>query len=271
MMASFSKVLVISDRLYCWLIRAYPSSFRREFGIQMTQVFRDKCRVRFAQQGLMGLGLIWMHTLGDWLKTILEQHIEEAFHMSGQKWVVQFGALAALVGGLLGLYLLTRGPNAYGNYGWQGWLAPLAALLLAFGLGGAILAYQTALNGSGWAGALIMLAGLLLLGIGYSVEALWALIFIGPVIIAPIGAMLLGLNIYQKKILPTWWRFFPFLIVAVALLGFGIEMFEELTGNSTPDRGLQLTEALFSLAWIGLAIGLWLNRESEPQDPRLAA
>jgi hypothetical protein len=50
-----------------------------------------------------------------------------------------------------------------------------------------------------------------------------------------------------------------------------IELVEEFTGNSTPDRGLQLAQALFSIAWLALGLGLWLGQASQPDDPRLAA
>lgn len=159
----------------------------------------------------------------------------------------------------------------YGNYIWDGWLAPVAAVLLALGLGGAIAAHQTQLNALAWFGLIIVLVGLLLMGLGYAIESLWFFIFIGPLIIVPAGSIMLGFNIYQRLSLPTWWRFFPFLIGAIAVLGFGIEMVEEFIGNSTPDRGLQLAEGLFSLAWIGLGIGLWLDQGSQPDDPRVAA
>jgi hypothetical protein len=87
----------------------------------------------------------------------------------------------------------------------------------------------------------------------------------------PIGAIMLGVSIYQYLSLPMWWRLFPFIIFAIALLGFSIEMIEEFSGNSTPDRGIQTAEALFSTAWIGLGIGLWIHREARPDDPRFAA
>ena len=34
----------ISERVYGWLLKAYPVEFRREYGPQMLQFFRDCCR-----------------------------------------------------------------------------------------------------------------------------------------------------------------------------------------------------------------------------------
>lgn len=266
-----SKALALTDRVYRLMLLTYPASFRREFGNHMAQVYRDKCRMKLAKQGLVGLCQVWFSTLFDWITTVPEQHLEEVLQMSGQKRLVQLGALTALAGGILGLLLLTQGPNSYGNYGWQGWLAPLPPILFILGLGGAIVANQIPLTTLGKAGLYIIIGGLVLMGIGHIIEALWPFIFIGPMIIMPIGAIMLGLSIYQYLSLPMWWRFFPFIIFAIAVLGFSIEMIEEFSGNSTPDRGIQTVEALFSTAWIGLGIGLWINREARPDDPRFAA
>lgn len=268
-----SKALNVSDRIYRLLLFAYPGPFRREYGVQMAQVFRDECQAGLEHHTPLGLGHVWFHTLADWLKTAFEQHIQEAFHMSGQKWIIRLGALAALAGGILGLYLLAQGTTPFGNYGWHGgWLALVVTILFALGLGGAIAAQQTQLSSLGWFGIVIVMAGLLLMGMGYTIESMWFFVFVGPMIIVPIGSMMLGIDIYQRLSLPTWWRFFPFMIGIIAIFGFGIEILEEFTRNgSSEDRGLQLTEALFSLAWVGLGIGLWLDQASRPDDPRLAA
>lgn len=270
-MQNTSRTLIASDRIYCFLLLAYPRSFRLEWGADMAQVFRDECRAGLEHYGLIGLMQIWLSTLYDWLTTAFEQHIEEAFHMSGQTKVIRLGALAALAGGMLGIYLVTQGPNSYGNYSWHGWLAPVAATLFALGLGGGVAAYKQQLNSLGWFGVMIAISGLLLMAVGHASDTLWFFIFIGPIIIVPIGSIIFGISIYRSKSLPIWWRLFPFVICVIAMIGFGIELFEEFTGNSTPDRGLQMAESLFSLAWIGLGIGLWLNYEELPKDPQLTA
>ena len=266
-----SKALTLTDRVYRLMLFTYPASFRREFGVHMAQVHRDKCRMKITKQGFVGLCQIWFSTLWDWLTTVPEQHLEEVFQMSGQKRFIRLGAIAALAGGVLGLLLLTQGPNSYGNYGWSGWLATIAPVLFILGLGGSVIANQTTLTNFGKAGLYITIGGLVLMGLGHGIEPLWPFIGFGPLIIVPIGAIMLGLNIYQYLSLPIWWRFFPFIIVAIAVLGFSIEIVEEFSGNSTPDRGIQTVEALFSIAWIGLGIGLWINREARPDDPRFAA
>lgn len=264
------KSLILSCRVYRILLHTYPATFRREYGPDMAQVFQDKCRAELAGGGASGLLRLWLLILSDWGRTAFEQHIQEVFDMSGRQWFTRLGALAALAGGLLSLYLLMQAPNFYGNYGWNGRLAPLAAFLFAVGLGGAIAAYPKAFNTLGWLGVVITMTGLILMGLGYAIESLWPFIFFGPLIIVPVGSIMLGFNIYRSASLPTWWRLFPFVVGVIAILGFGVELSEEFIGNTSPDRGLQLAEALFSIAWIGLGIGLWLNYGNLPDDPQLA-
>jgi hypothetical protein len=50
--------------IYGTLLIAYPSTFRREFGAQMVQVFRTACR-NSLQAGSWGLVRFWIHALVD--------------------------------------------------------------------------------------------------------------------------------------------------------------------------------------------------------------
>lgn len=64
--------MAASDRLYRLLLVAYPAAFRRRYGPEMAQVFRD-CAHDACQHGdLLGL---WVHTLGDLLATVPAEHL----------------------------------------------------------------------------------------------------------------------------------------------------------------------------------------------------
>ena len=253
-----NRSLILSDRVYRFLLKTYPTGFRTEYGAEMAQVFRDSCRDEFTRSGSGALLGLWLFTLLDWAKTAADQHIQEAFNMSGREWMVRIGAIASVVGGLLGVILLLQGPNSYGNYTWHGPWAPVAPFLFAVGFGGGIALFAGQLGHIARTGMILMVVGLLLHSIGYAFgDSLWALGFIGPVMVVPIGAIVLATTILRHPSLPTWWRYFPILIFAIAIVEFGIEAFEGFNGNSTPDRGLQAVEALYSVAWIGLGIGLW--------------
>jgi hypothetical protein len=59
----------ISPRVYTLLLLAYPATFRREYGAQMGQVFRDSCRDQKRKGGNIGLLQLWLQTLLDLFKT----------------------------------------------------------------------------------------------------------------------------------------------------------------------------------------------------------
>ncbi|HJU92050.1 MAG TPA: hypothetical protein VJ656_03860 [Pyrinomonadaceae bacterium] len=63
----------ISDRLYGLLLFAYPSGFRREFGNEMLQVFRDCYR---AEARARSLPSFWLRTLLDLLLTAAKERAD---------------------------------------------------------------------------------------------------------------------------------------------------------------------------------------------------
>lgn len=71
-MLSAQRLLAISDRLYRLLLVGYPASFRRRYGPEMAQVFRDCVRDACQNGGLLGL---WARTLGDLLSAVPAEHL----------------------------------------------------------------------------------------------------------------------------------------------------------------------------------------------------
>ena len=61
----------ISYRIYGWLLFAYPPEFRRRFGGEMLQTFRDCCRDEARRRTLAGL---WLRTLLDLILTAAKEH-----------------------------------------------------------------------------------------------------------------------------------------------------------------------------------------------------
>jgi hypothetical protein len=109
---------------------------------------------------------------------------------------------------------------------------------------------------------------LLCMALGHLVEGLWFLIFVGPAILVPIGTIILGLRVASLTLLPAWWRYWPLVVAAIGILGFGIEAWEDVVlHNSTPDRGVQTTQLLFSVLWLGLSVGLWSAARRPSTEP----
>ena len=55
----------LSERIYRALLAAYPAEFRREYGAEIEQVFRDLCREQLDREGLVGLIGLWIRALLD--------------------------------------------------------------------------------------------------------------------------------------------------------------------------------------------------------------
>jgi hypothetical protein len=69
-----STALLVTERLYHILLFAYPAAHRREYGLLMTQVFRDLCRDSYQQKGFLGLVELSTHTLSDVAVTAAVEH-----------------------------------------------------------------------------------------------------------------------------------------------------------------------------------------------------
>jgi hypothetical protein len=96
-------------RVYEKLLFAYPSDFRRSFGPQLVQVFRDCYRAETNEHGAFSIIPLWLHTLMDLISSAAKEHSEsENKFMSNLK-----KDLIAVVGAVLiiavALLLLTYG------------------------------------------------------------------------------------------------------------------------------------------------------------------
>lgn len=258
--------ITLSEHLYRRLLILYPSRFRSDYAREMMLVFRSQRQDFIQRYGQGALVHLWASTLTDLVATALTERMKEGISMSKVMWV-QLSGIIAFLGGLLGMYLLTQGQNEYGNYGWHSELAPVAAILLAVGLAGWFTAYYEQMDSRAWLGLVISVGGLLGMAIGYLVEAVWFLIFVGPIILVPIGAILLGISSSRTVSLPAWWRYFPFVVAIIGVLGFGIEMWEEMMQNSASEGGLTTAQLLFSVVWLGLGIGLLVASRRSTSEP----
>lgn len=70
-----NQFLIGSERIYRWLLFAYPAAFREEYGADMAQVFRDCCREAAAQGGNAAVMQLWLLTGWDLFTTALSQHL----------------------------------------------------------------------------------------------------------------------------------------------------------------------------------------------------
>lgn len=80
-------VVALSLSCYRLLLRFFPARFRREYGHQMAQVFRDCCLHTYLRSGLPGMFGLWVHTLFDWFKILIEEQLDRVTDMTRQKLV----------------------------------------------------------------------------------------------------------------------------------------------------------------------------------------
>jgi hypothetical protein len=64
----------ICCRAYSWLLLLYPYTFRRDYGAQSVQLFRDVCRDAHRSSGLRGLLVICSRTAVDLLHSLPREH-----------------------------------------------------------------------------------------------------------------------------------------------------------------------------------------------------
>lgn len=74
----------LSERLYRFLLLAYPRAFRQEYAAEMLLVFRDAYRERSRRQGTPGVLRLWSDVLGDFVKTVCIQWVQTWSQRDGQ-------------------------------------------------------------------------------------------------------------------------------------------------------------------------------------------
>jgi hypothetical protein len=88
-------------RIYAVLLHTYPREFRLQYGGEMAQVFRDRCRCVARTQGFRGLLRFGVHSGADWLTTSIREGI--ASMRAASPFTIRF---ALLVGIALSLTLM---------------------------------------------------------------------------------------------------------------------------------------------------------------------
>ncbi|HET8909018.1 MAG TPA: hypothetical protein VFN11_18840, partial [Ktedonobacterales bacterium] len=101
-----SWALRFSVALYGRLLVMYPRSFRREYGTQMLQVFRDCSREAARTRGPVGLCRYWLVATSDLIVSTLAERRQEEMHMTRSRWI-SLGSLSAALGGGIAVLFAT--------------------------------------------------------------------------------------------------------------------------------------------------------------------
>jgi hypothetical protein len=66
-------LLRLLGRIYRLMLRAYPSTFWREYGREMPLAFENQAREVVQDKGSWALLPFWLHIVWDWLRTIVSE------------------------------------------------------------------------------------------------------------------------------------------------------------------------------------------------------
>ncbi len=80
-------LISFSMGFYRFLLLFYPSRFRNEFGSHMAQVFRDACLDAYQKAGFLAMIDLWVLTLFDWIKSVIEEQLQRDTDMTREKFI----------------------------------------------------------------------------------------------------------------------------------------------------------------------------------------
>jgi hypothetical protein len=263
---TMNTAISLAERGYRTLLRLYPRQHRAEYGVWMTQAFRDLCRDGYRQHGWIGLMEVWFRTLLDTLVTALHERRKSMFRLSWFR-----GSMVALLGGVL--WLLGAATQAVVLVPfWERWrfkqftdlgslliIPGLLCLLLTTGL----LLYRYAPRMAAWGQWALRISitcgliGLVLFvttQIVRTLDNLWyvmLLFFLAHFI----GWVVFGVGNLRWKVLPRW-NILP-LLIGLPFIAATVIQFVVLEPMAT-QRATDLNQFVFFLCYIimGAALGL---------------
>ncbi len=258
------SLIATSERIYTALLILYPTSYRRDYGPQMVQVFRDMSRDMYARQGVAGIARWWCATLLDLVRTTVEQWGKVRFAMS-RTLLMQLTGILLIVGGacaaLASISQLQPGSHyTYRDlYQLSMWMIMPTYLLLGSASFGLALRYGTPVGQIGRLALIVMGIGGLLMAVVFVpamlVDSLWMVMMAG-LLTHTIGTLLFGCLHLWKPVLPVF-RWLPLLAGAAPLLMF-FGILRTSAGNGA-DLGTFAYLVIFGAVWI--VIGLSVQRQ----------
>src|ERR1035441_8636210 len=70
-----NRALAVSQKVYGWLLRAYPPAHREEYGPAMAQLFRDQGRDAWSESRGWGMIKLWLRVLPDLVNTSITERL----------------------------------------------------------------------------------------------------------------------------------------------------------------------------------------------------
>lgn len=284
-----------SERAYRILLKAYPRTFREEYGAQMAQAFGDLRRREVGRAGTVGLAALWVRTLADLLVSASAERGRTVVPSLYSPGLIRFGGISAMIGGALGAvlivgslavpYLVSTGQPDW-ILGGLNLLGVLGTLLLAVGtLGlyacvavgsrklatlGLVVASFSALM---LVGAAIYQSGVVLTS-GYPEGPVVSSVLVGVVaLVKTTGFLLLGVALLMTRALGRWSAFplvlgvFP-LVAHLLLWLLSLASGGEIAGVPMLLYALSMVpDFVVNLGWVMLGYLLWSGWSGGAEGP----
>ncbi|HEU4781928.1 MAG TPA: hypothetical protein VFS83_01180 [Ktedonobacterales bacterium] len=291
------RTLRLSVWLYRRLLVAYPRPFRREYGAQMVQVFRDCCREATASDGAVGLLRYWLLAFGDLIVSALAERRREELHMTRTLWI-RVGSLAAIIGGGIAtifagislIYSTNPSLNQHETLGssmvsvqFVAWVAPALALLFVLALIGVQARGASRARAIGWISITVAVIGMIIssLGSGLTSALMYSqadtcnsalncnvydpsgylmmgnMVGLLGTVISAIGMVIYGIIALRRRVLPRG----NWLLLAVGITGLldaaAAAFIGTMTGSSVDAAGLLKVAIILSVPALAVDIA-WI-------------
>ena len=261
-----STIVSLSNRIYNLLVYAYPKPFRREYGCEMSQFFRDDVRGTLREGGMSALFRLWFITFFDLFKTAFAEHIWEVFHMPVEKMTRWSGPAAALGGLLFTLGIILNTGEFSVALGILTFLIPVP--FLGLGQYGLFRRLPTNNGLQNRLSVVLALGGLVVYNLGIVAALLtdndsFVTLSIIAFLISAVGMTGMGIMALKNKSLGNW-SFAPLLVGGVSLfiiIAFMRAFYLSIESNNP--ISVFITIIIFGVSWVIMGIGLLQNQEDE--------
>lgn len=211
-----SSTIELSVRVYCALLRLYPTKHRQEYGWLMAQAFRDKAYAVYRGEGGAGMVLYWLGCLLDLVVSVIQERREKEYVTVSDSNIVKFNPYLLMIGGALlafsGISQLQPDDHYtfYGIYAVSFMGLPGGLIALAAGLYGLGRSFKGEFGWLGKWGTLLGSVGgiapflaIVVVFIMSSVDAVW---YVGMTGVAALFAsfILVGIDVLRQKMFPRW-------------------------------------------------------------------
>jgi hypothetical protein len=286
--ANESQSVIVSVRLYRWLLSAYPKGFWQEYGPLMAQVFRDCCRRAYHHGGALALLALWVRTALDYIKTIVEEYVRGGTNMTREKfiklsgWALLLGSIATVIGWLAdsrpeyNQYNFASLPiDRYANMAATPLLV-IGALLISLGMLGLLVRYGSQAGGFGRLTLVLGILGGLVSAVGMAGLSVndsnpwWSMFFFGMTF-QYLMLVLFGIVCLRRQILPRW-NSLP-LLAGLWIPGYVlVSGYLELFTGAWVDTPIAVFFTLWLITLVGFAgLGYLLLSDAQPAAPATGA